>query len=99
MMTALTLLSVVHFSGSHSGAVGTSGEVPGRSEEAQPARRGACAAHGHLPTLPRYCLKERMKERKKESSLYCTHVLFCIPHQCTPAECARQQTKHRVSVC
>lgn len=54
MMTALTLVSVIHFSGSHSGAVRTSSEVPGRSEEAQPARRRTCAAHGHLPALPRF---------------------------------------------
>lgn len=55
MMAALTPASAIHFSGSHSGAVRTSGEVPGRSEEAQPARRRTRAAHGHLPALPRYC--------------------------------------------
>lgn len=56
MTTALTLLSVVHFSGSHTGAVRTSREVPGRSKETQPPWRGTCAAHGHLPALPRYCV-------------------------------------------
>ncbi len=43
-------------SGPHSGAAGAAGEVPGRSEETQPARGGTRAAHGHLPALPRYCL-------------------------------------------
>lgn len=74
MMTVLTLVSVIHFSGSHSGAVRTSSEVPGRSEEAKPARRRTCAAHGHLPALPRYC------------PCSCPFFFFfCIPHQCTPS--------------
>lgn len=57
MATAVTLLSVVPCSGSHTGAVRTSREVPGRSKETQPPWRGTCAAHGHLPALPRYCLR------------------------------------------
>lgn len=42
-------------SGTHSGAAGAFGEVPGGTKEAQPARGGACAADGHLPAVSRYC--------------------------------------------
>lgn len=45
---------VLHPSGSHSGSAGAAGEVPGWPEEAQPARGGTRAAHGHLSALPRY---------------------------------------------
>lgn len=41
-------------SGTHSGAAGAAGEVPGGTEEAQPAGGGTRAANGHLPALSRY---------------------------------------------
>lgn len=50
------MLRLLLCSWSHSGVVGAAGEVPGWSEETQPARGRTCAAHGHLPALPRYWL-------------------------------------------
>lgn len=49
------MMCCVLYSGTHSGAVGAAGEVPGRIEEAQPARGGTCAADGHLLAFSRYC--------------------------------------------
>lgn len=37
----------------HSGAAGASGEISGGLKKAQPAWRGTCAAHGHLPAVSR----------------------------------------------
>lgn len=41
-------------SGTHAGAAGAFGEVPGGIKEAQPAGGGTCAADGHLPAVSRY---------------------------------------------
>lgn len=56
------LMCCVLYSGTHSGAFGAAGEVPGGIEEAQPARGGTCAADGHLLTFSRYCRSDCAEE-------------------------------------
>lgn len=65
-------------SGTHAGAAGAFGEVPGGIKEAEPARGGTCAADGHLPAVSRYCRSGFMWEEPTMSHrmLEMTHFGF-----------------------
>lgn len=47
------MLPWMSYSGPHSGPAGATGEVSGGPQEAELARGGTCAAHGHLFALSR----------------------------------------------